>query len=143
MRQELCDVSLLVWTRSLRCARRFCESVDCSPPDFSDHGILQARILERVAMPASRGASCNEPTSPASSALAGGFFTTSATGKPDIGQPHNKPTSRPFGNSPPPAPAHCEQGEDRVFGLLCGEGAHGPPSCMSDSGRCILIRRVS
>ena len=76
VRQELCDVSLLVWTRSLHCARRFCESVDCSPPDFSDHGILQARMLEQVAMPASRGASCNEPTSPASPALAGWFFTT-------------------------------------------------------------------
>ena len=31
-----------------------CDSIDCSPPDSSVHGILQARILERVAMPSSR-----------------------------------------------------------------------------------------
>ena len=29
----------------------------CSPPGSSDHGILQARILEWVAMPSSRGSS--------------------------------------------------------------------------------------
>ena len=34
-----------------------CNSVDCSPPGFSVHGILQASILEWVAMPSSRGAS--------------------------------------------------------------------------------------
>ena len=31
--------------------------VDCSPPGFSVHGILQARILEWVAIPFSRGSS--------------------------------------------------------------------------------------
>ena len=34
-----------------------CDPVDCSPPGSSVHGILQARILEWVAMPASRGSS--------------------------------------------------------------------------------------
>ena len=34
-----------------------CGPVDCSPPDSSVHGILQARILEWVAMPFSRGSS--------------------------------------------------------------------------------------
>ena len=34
-----------------------CNPMDCSPPDSSVHGILQARILERVAMPFSRGSS--------------------------------------------------------------------------------------
>ena len=33
------------------------DSVDCSPPGSSVHGILQARILEWVAMPSSRGPS--------------------------------------------------------------------------------------
>ena len=28
-----------------------CDHMDCSPPDFSVHGILQARILEWVAIP--------------------------------------------------------------------------------------------
>ena len=32
-----------------------CNSKDCSPPDSSVHGILQARILEWVAIPFSRG----------------------------------------------------------------------------------------
>ena len=31
-----------------------CNPVDCSPPGSSVHGILQARILEWVAMPSSR-----------------------------------------------------------------------------------------
>ena len=31
-----------------------CNPMDCSPPDSSVHGILQARILEWVAMPSSR-----------------------------------------------------------------------------------------
>ena len=32
----------------------FCDPMDCSPPDSSVHGILQARILECVAIPFSR-----------------------------------------------------------------------------------------
>ena len=31
-----------------------CDPMGCSPPGFSVHRILQARILERVAMPSSR-----------------------------------------------------------------------------------------
>ena len=34
---------------------QLCDSSDCSPPGSSVHGILQARILEWVAMPSSRG----------------------------------------------------------------------------------------
>ena len=34
-----------------------CDHVDCSPPGSSVHGILQAKILEWVAMPSSRGSS--------------------------------------------------------------------------------------
>ena len=54
----------------------------CSPPGFSVHGILQARILEWVVMPSSRGSSWSskmELMSLLSSPLAGGFFPTSAT----------------------------------------------------------------
>ena len=55
--------------------------MDSSPPSFSVHGILQAKILEWVAMPSS-GVSSRpriEPASLTSPALAGWFFTTSAT----------------------------------------------------------------
>ena len=34
-----------------------CDPVDCSPPSFSFHGILQQRILEWIALPSSRGSS--------------------------------------------------------------------------------------
>ena len=34
-----------------------CDPVDCSPPGSSVHGILQARILEWVAISFSRGSS--------------------------------------------------------------------------------------
>ena len=34
-----------------------CDTMDCSPPGSSVHGILQARILEWVAIPFSRGSS--------------------------------------------------------------------------------------
>ena len=36
---------------------RLCDPVDCSQPGSSVHGILQARILERVAISFSRGSS--------------------------------------------------------------------------------------
>ena len=60
---------------------RLCDPMDCSPPGSSLHGVLQARRLEWVAMPSSRGSSRpRDPTeSLTSPALSGGFFTTSAT----------------------------------------------------------------
>ena len=42
---------------SLCCAHFFCDPMHCSPPGSSVHGILQARILEWVAIPFSRGSS--------------------------------------------------------------------------------------
>ena len=45
----LCLVAQLCWT--------LCDPMGCSPPGSSVHGILQARILEWVAMPSSKGSS--------------------------------------------------------------------------------------
>ena len=58
-----------------------CNPMDCSPQGSSVHGILQARILESVDMPSSRGSSLTQRSNPSltSPALAGRFFTTSAT----------------------------------------------------------------
>ena len=42
---------LCVCAKSLQSCLTLCNSMDCSPPGFSVHGILQARILEWVAMP--------------------------------------------------------------------------------------------
>ena len=63
---------------------RLCNSMDCSPPGSSIHGILQARILERVALPSSRGSSqpSDRTVSLMSPALAGGFFPTEPPRKP-------------------------------------------------------------
>ena len=47
-------VYLLKFTQS---CLTLCDPVDCSPPDSSVHGILQARILEWVAISFSRGSS--------------------------------------------------------------------------------------
>ena len=55
--------------------------MDCNPPGSSAHGILQARMLEWVAMPP-LGDFPNpgiEPASLTSPALAHGFFTVGAT----------------------------------------------------------------
>ena len=54
--------------------------MDYSPPDSCVHGILQARILEWIAVPSSRGSSWLgiKPAPPMSPALAGRFFTISA-----------------------------------------------------------------
>ena len=54
-----------------------CDPVDCSPPGSSVHGILQARILEWVAISFSRGSS--QPRDPALQADA---LTSEPPGKP-------------------------------------------------------------
>ena len=73
-KQECCAQSLQPYTT-------LCNPMDCSPPGFSVHGILHARILEWVATPSSRDL-LNPGIEPASlkpPALAGRSFTTIAT----------------------------------------------------------------
>ena len=55
-----------------------CNPRDYSPPGSSVHGILQARILEWVAMPSSRGSSQHRDQTQVSH-TAGGFFPIWAT----------------------------------------------------------------
>ena len=50
---------LHVCAKSLQSFPTLCNPRDCSPPGFSVHGILQARIVEWLAMPSSR-----EPSQP-------------------------------------------------------------------------------
>jgi len=64
--------------KSLHLCLTLCNSLDCSPPGSSVHGILQARILEWVPMPSSRGSSQPRDWTQVSR-IAGGFFTTSTT----------------------------------------------------------------
>ena len=56
------------------------DPMDCSPPGFSAHGILQARILEWVAIPFPRGSSWPRDQTQISY-IAGRFFTIWATRK--------------------------------------------------------------
>ena len=52
-----------------------CNPMDCSPPGSSVHGVLQARILERVAISSSRGSSWPRDQMH-TSCTTDGFFTT-------------------------------------------------------------------
>ena len=62
------------------------QPMNCSPPASSVHGILQARILEWVAMLSSRGSSRPGDQTHVScvSCIAVGFFTTESLGKPKL-----------------------------------------------------------
>ena len=54
----LCSLACVCMrAKSLQSCLTLCNPMDCSPPGFSVHGISQARILERVAVPSSRGSS--------------------------------------------------------------------------------------
>ena len=60
-----------------------CNPMDYSLPGSTVHGILQARILEWVAIPFSRGGGLPDPgIKPTAPALAGRFFATEPPGKP-------------------------------------------------------------
>ena len=61
--------------------RLFCDPTDCSSPGSSVHKISQARILERVAIPFSRGSSQTRDRTQVS-CIAGRFFTSEKPGKP-------------------------------------------------------------
>ena len=50
-------VRVCVYVESLQSYLALCDPMDCSPPGSSAHGILQARVLEWVAKPPSRGSS--------------------------------------------------------------------------------------
>ena len=58
-----------------------CDPMNCSPPGSSVHGILQARILEWVVIPFSRGSSWPR-TEPGSPALQTDFYPLSHQGSP-------------------------------------------------------------
>ena len=48
---------VLCCAKSLQSCLTLCNPMDCSPPGSSVQGILQARILEWVALPSSRESS--------------------------------------------------------------------------------------
>ena len=64
-----------MFVQALQPCLTLCDPMDYSPPGSSVHGILQARILEWVAMPSSRESSQSRDQNHIS-CTAGGFFTT-------------------------------------------------------------------
>ena len=73
LRQGSVKVLAIQWCLALG------DLMDCSLPGSSVHGILQARTLEWVAIPFSRGTFWPRDRTHISPALADGFFTTNAT----------------------------------------------------------------
>ena len=71
------------------CVWLFCDPMDYSLPGSSVHGILQARILEWVTMPSSRGF-FQPRDQTCSSCIAGGFFTTESPGKSMLNMEEHK-----------------------------------------------------
>ena len=77
---------LCMCAQSLQSCLTLCDHMDCSPPGSSVHGILQARILEWVVMPSSRGSSWPTGGTWVSCRyyIAGRFFTTEPLRKPRV-----------------------------------------------------------
>ena len=76
----------LVHAKSLQSCPTLCDPMDCSPPHSSVHGIFQQEYGRRLPFlpPGDLPNPGIKPTSLASPALAGGFFTTSATWKAPV-----------------------------------------------------------
>ena len=71
------DALLRAWPISVLVTQScptLCDPMDCSPPGSSVHGILQAEILDWVAIPFSRRSSQPRDQTRVSG-IAGGFFT--------------------------------------------------------------------
>ena len=73
-----------VCAQSLQSCLTLCDPMACNLPNSSVHGILQARILEWVAMPSSRGSSPPRNWTWISCifCITGRFFTAEPPGKP-------------------------------------------------------------
>ena len=70
-----------------------CDTVDCSPPGSSVHGILQARRLEWVTISSSRGSS-RPRDRPRSPALQADTLTSEPLGKSTLTNPIRTPVLR-------------------------------------------------
>ena len=81
--------SRCIHAQSLQSCLTLCDPIDCSPPGSSVHAILQARMLEWVAMPSSRGSS--QPRDQTCiSCIGGGSLLLSHWGRPENSTNVNK-----------------------------------------------------
>ena len=82
-RPEIYDIIHVKCVLVAQACLTLCIPMDCSPPGSSVHSclsILQARILEQVAFPFSRGSPLPRDLTHVSY-IAGGFFTSESPGK--------------------------------------------------------------
>ena len=86
-----CQLSGAVWASELRAlcccsvvqlCPPLCDPMDCSPPGSSVHVVLQARILEWVAIPFSRGVFLTQGLNPRLLHWQADFFTIELPGEP-------------------------------------------------------------
>ena len=97
----LCIYNKLIWisvcmhAQVLQLCPTLCNPMNCSPPGSLVHGIFQARILEWVTMPSSRGSSWPRDQTHISwiSCIAGQFFAIEPPGKPKL-DPYLMPYSK-------------------------------------------------
>ena len=75
-------VCVCVRANSLQLCPTLCNPMDCSPPGSSVHGILQAKILEWVAMPSSQRSSLPRDQTLCLLWLHAGSLPLALTGKP-------------------------------------------------------------
>ena len=82
--QAQCPVFNTMRAKSLWSCPTLCDPMGCSPPSSSVHGIIQASILQWVAMPSSRRSSRprDQTCISCSFCIAGRFFIAEPPGKP-------------------------------------------------------------
>ena len=115
--------------------------MECSLPSSSVHGILQARILDRVAIPSSRGSSNLGIESPVSPALQENSLLLSYQGSPGreqfarITDEDKGPLAERLGYTRPPRPsAALPSGEGECLGG--GEASWGSSLGSAALGQC-------
>ena len=128
------------WSHSVVCPILF-EPMDCSPPGSSVHGIFQARVLEWVAIPFSRGSS--QPRDQTwVSCIASRHFTVWATREVMWGWWNNQKCA----GRPPPSPLP-EDGQPVEPGCLSPHSLPGqgnqplqfPWCCLLCPGKWVLL----
>ena len=81
-------IGCVVPCKPLQSRPTLCNPMDCSPPGSSVHGVLQARTLEWVTMPSSRGHNTSQPRDwthiSCSSHMVGRFFTATREARSQV-----------------------------------------------------------
>ena len=125
--------------KSLQSSPALCDPLDCSPPGSSAHGILQARMLEWVAVnpllapPGDLPNPGVKPKSLTSPAMAGGFFATSTAWEAHL---YHKGQQMLHNRTPmPPTPLHHHPPKSRSTAHTClSQPSHSSPLSSLSNG---------